>query len=103
MPWTWSSSLSFEGELKSTYILSEFHGQGREKGHERHYIFTISQLTGKDDHKVRRKRNHPYSLQVNLLQGRFTMTWVGRIWQGSNSVMEGVRVEAPHRSDDREE
>jgi hypothetical protein len=40
-----------------------------EQGHEKHCIFAIPQLTGEDDHKVRRKRNHPYSPQVNPLQG----------------------------------
>jgi hypothetical protein len=40
-----------------------------EQGHEKHCIFAIPQLTGEDDHKVGRKRNHPYSPQVNPLQG----------------------------------
>jgi hypothetical protein len=69
LPWTWSSSLSFEGELKSTYILSEFHVQGRALGHEKHCIFIIPRLTGEDDHKARRKSNHPDSVLINPLKG----------------------------------
>jgi hypothetical protein len=50
-----------------------------EQGHEKHCIFAIPQLTGEDDHKVRRKRNHPYSPQVwdaNSLWPTSKTSWI---------------------------